>query len=95
MIQFTLFSAISKIDSKGRVSIPVKLRWKLRLTEGSCVKILKRKNSLVLVPFSEEDTLEYGQGSVKVSTRVCETLRPGSILGSGLRKLNRGDKSAR
>lgn len=53
----------------------------MRLLEGSTVKILKRKNSLVLVPCSNEE--EYGQGSVKASTRVCGTLRSGSNPGLG------------
>jgi len=45
-----LFTAISKVDSKGRISIPVRLRAKLGLVEGISVKISCRKNSLVLVP---------------------------------------------
>ena len=81
--------AISKVDSKGRISIPVGLRWKLRLKEGSLVRISKRKNFLVLFPFSERDILKDGQSSVKVGTRVCETLRSGSNPGSGLKNKRR------
>ena len=41
-------SAISKIDSKGRVSIPVGLRYKLRLVEGSAVSLKVKNGELVL-----------------------------------------------
>lgn len=75
-------SAISKVDSKGRISVPIGLRAKVKLVEGSRVKILKRRKSLLIVPCSDEDLLEYGQSSVKASTGVCETPRPRSILGS-------------
>ncbi len=79
--QFTRekFSAISKIDSKGRVSIPICLRVKLKLLEGSRVKFLLLKDRLLIIP-------ENGQSSVKASTEVCETSRPGSIPDSGPKK---------
>ena len=106
MIYFTLLTAISKVDSKGRISIPIRLRAKLNLVEGRFVKITFQDNSLILIPnsdvtcvtnvlaktkggkmFSEKFFSLYkmfrGQSSVKVSTGVCETSRPGSIPGSG------------
>ena len=79
--QFTRekFSATSKVDSKGRVSIPIGLRARLELLEGSRVKFLLLKDKLLILP-------ENGQGSVKASTEVCETSRLGSILNSGPEK---------
>lgn len=77
MIYFTLFSAISKVDSKGRISIPIGLRLKLNLLEGSIVKIALNDKKLIIIP--------NGQSGVRVSTKVCGTLRPGSSLGSGLK----------
>lgn len=71
-------SAVSRVDSKGRVSIPIGLRAKLRLVEGSNVRIVLEKNRLIVSPNSDAN----GQSSVKVSTRVCGALRPGSSLGS-------------
>lgn len=43
-------SAVSRVDSKGRVSIPVGLRYKLRLIEGSAVSFEVRGNKLILIP---------------------------------------------
>ncbi len=81
MVYFTLVSAISKIDSKGRVSIPIGLRAKIGLVEGSRVRIVLDGNKLIVTPDSKN-----GQSSVKVSTRVCGTLRLGSSLGSDPKK---------
>ena len=53
--QFTLVRAISKVDSKGRISIPIGFRWKLKLIEGSAVKIILKKNILIVSPNSGED----------------------------------------
>lgn len=74
-------TAISKIDSKGRISIPIDLRARLNLIEGSTVKIILKDRKLVLIP--------YGQSSVRVRTKACGALRPGSSLGSGLKNKKR------
>ncbi|MBI2543100.1 MAG: AbrB/MazE/SpoVT family DNA-binding domain-containing protein [Candidatus Aenigmarchaeota archaeon] len=47
-------SAISRIDSKGRVSIPVGLRYKLRLMEGSAVSFEVKGKKIVLVPVNAQ-----------------------------------------
>ena len=70
-----MVSAISKVDSKGRVSVPIGLRAKLGLVEGSNVRIFLDKDRLIVIPYSYA---KNGQSSVKVSTRVCGTLRSGS-----------------
>jgi len=86
-----LFTAISKVDKKGRISIPIRLRAKLNLVEGRFVKITFRNNSLILVPDFDITSVKNvsaktnGQSSVKASTRVRETRRPSAILGSGPR----------
>ena len=89
-------SAISTVDSKGRISIPIGLRAKLKLLEGSKVRILKRRKSLVIIPCSDEDVLEYGQISVRVGTnksvKACEAFRAGPSPASGLK---RGDYNER
>ena len=82
VIYFTLFTAISKVDKKGRISIPIRLRAKIGLVEGRFVKITFKNNSLILIP-------ENGRSGVTVSTRVCGTRRPGAILGSGLKNKRR------
>ena len=76
------FSAISKIDSKGRVSIPIGLRARLRLLEGSSVKFLLKDNRLILI-------LDNGHGSVTVSKEVCEASGSGSTPDSGQLLSNR------
>lgn len=76
MIQFTLFSFVSKVDSKGRVSIPIKLRAKLKIIEGCRVKILAKKGRLILIP---EKWPEWCKGS----TGVCGTPGAGSNPASG------------
>jgi AbrB family looped-hinge helix DNA binding protein len=77
-----LFTAISKVDKKGRISIPIGLRAKLGLVEGRFVKITFKNNSLILIP-SEVISMTNGRSGVTASTRVCETRRPGATLGSG------------
>ena len=57
----TLSSLISKIDSKGRITIPIRLRAKLRLVEGSNVEISLKKNKLVVSSCN-------GQRGVKIDT---------------------------
>ena len=64
-------SAVSRVDSKGRVSIPVGLRYKLRLIEGSAVSFEIKGNKLVLIPVN-------GQGGVKTGTEVCGDSSSGS-----------------
>jgi len=49
-----LFNAISRVDKKGRISIPVGLRLKLRLLEGSNVKIVLNKKRLIVTPDSDD-----------------------------------------
>ena len=65
-------SAISRVDSKGIVSIPIGLRYKLRLVEGSEVCFKIRGKTLVLVPDNN------GWSGVKASTEVCGTSSSGS-----------------
>lgn len=84
MIYFTLVSAISKVDSKGRISIPIGLRAKLGLVEGSSVRIILEKNRLIITPNSKN-----GQSSVNDNIRGCEPLVSGSNPDSDPR---RGDK---
>ena len=78
-----MFTAISKVDKKGRISIPISLRAKIGLVEGRFVKITFRNNALILIP-------ENGRSGVTVSTRVCETRRPGATLGSDPRGEKKG-----
>lgn len=77
MSVFTNFSSSTKLDSKGRITIPMRIRAKLNLLEGSKLKLLVEENKILLVPI--------GQGSVKVSTGACEAPSLSSIPGSGLR----------
>ena len=74
---------ISKIDKKGRISIPISLRAKLGWLEGSKVSINLNGDRLIL--------LQDGQNGVKVSIGTCGVSGPGSIPGSGLGK-NRGGR---
>lgn len=53
MIHFISSSFISRIDSKGRISIPIRLRAKLKLVEGSKVRIIENKNRLIIIPESD------------------------------------------
>ena len=62
---------ISRIDSKGRVSIPIGLRYKLRLSEGSEVGFRVKGKSIVLIPVD-------GSSGVKVSTDDCGSSSSGS-----------------
>lgn len=71
-------SAISRIDSKGRVSIPVGLRYKLKLLEGNTVSFELRANKLVLIPVD-------GQSGVR-SMEVCGASSSGSNLDSDPKK---------
>lgn len=52
-----LISAISKIDSKGRISIPIKFRAKLGWIEGNEVRIVLNKNKLI-VTLNDEGTID-------------------------------------
>lgn len=76
------FIAISKVDSKGRITIPIGLRARLRLVEGSEVKIMLNTNRLTIVPFG------YGQSGVRVSTdkgaKACGASDAGSSPASDL-----------
>ena len=72
-------SAISRVDSKGRVSIPVGLRYKLKLIEGSAVSFEVKGKKLFLSPVN-------GQSTVEFSTEVCGTSSSGSIPDSGPKK---------
>lgn len=69
MVHF--ISAIFRVDSKGRVSIPIGLRYKLRLLEGSEVGFQVKDNKIVLIPVD-------GRSGVKVSTEVCGASSSGS-----------------
>jgi len=55
-----LRTTISKVDSKGRITIPIGLRAKLKLLEGSEVRMILNKNKLIVTPNSNK--------------KVCETL---------------------
>lgn len=76
---------ISKIDSKGRISIPIALRLKLKLIEGSSVYCIQKGKKLILIPAN-------GQSGIKASIGDCGSSRLGSIPGSGPK---RGDKNER
>ena len=67
---FTLFSAVSKVDSKGRISIPIGLRAKLRLTEGTRVDIILKKDRLILLPTNGQSGVSVARSSVKAKDRV-------------------------
>ncbi len=77
-------NTISRIDSKGRVSIPVGLRYKLKLIEGSVVSFEIKGKNLVLTPVN-------GQSGVEFSTEVCGASSSGSIPDSD--PMKRGDES--
>ena len=79
MSSFTKFSAISEIDSKGRIYIPRKVRAKLNLIEGSRVGLEVKNGKLLIYPLS------IGRDGVGVSTGVCGTPGPGSNPGPGQR----------
>ena len=73
----------SRIDAKGRVSIPISLRAKLGWLEGSSVEISVRGDELILST--------DGQSGVMASIGDCGSSGPGSNPGFGLGK-NRGDE---
>lgn len=58
MVYFTPVSVISKVDSKGRVSIPIGFRYKLKLVEGSSIYFQLKKNRLILIPVENGDKNE-------------------------------------
>ena len=72
-------SAVSRVDSKGRVSIPIGLRYKLKLFEGSEVSFQVKGNKLVLFPVN-------GRSGVKASTEVCGASSSGSTPDSDPKK---------
>ena len=72
-------SYISRVDSKGRVSIPIGLRYKLRLIEGSEVGFRIKGKTIVLIPVD-------GWSGIKVSTEVCEASSSGSTPDSDPRR---------
>lgn len=72
-----------KLILKGRITIPIRLRAKLRLLEGSKVKLLFENGKLILIP-------DNGHSSVKASTKVCEIRKPTQTSGSDQK---RGDKN--
>jgi len=82
-----LLSTISKVDKKGRISIPIQLRAKLGLLEGRFVKIIFKNGSLILIP---ENFTSDGQSGVKASTRVREARRPSAIPGSDPKVIKNG-----
>jgi AbrB family looped-hinge helix DNA binding protein len=41
---------ISRVDSKGRITIPIGLRARLRLLEGSSVRIIRKGRAIVVLP---------------------------------------------
>ena len=73
---------ISRIDSKGRVSIPIGLRYKLRLAEGSEVGFRVKGKTIVLIPVS-------GSSGVKASTEVCGASSSGSTPDSDPKRVRR------
>ena len=77
-----IFSAVSKVDSKGRVAIPIGLRYRLRLLEGSEVNFKIKGKAIVLIPVN-------GRSGVKVSTEVCGTSSSGSSPDSDPKKVVR------
>ena len=77
-----MFSAISKVDSKGRITIPIGFRAKLRLLEGSDVRIVLKNKKLIIFPYNGQSCVN-GISSKKASTQLCGSCRPGSIPGSG------------
>jgi len=80
----------SKIDSKGRISIPLQLRAKLRLLEGSNVSIFIKNKQIVLTPVKNDQSNVTASIDFD-SAKVCGTSRPSSNLGSCLKKV-RGDR---
>ena len=72
-------SAVSRVDSKGRVSIPVGLRYKLRLIEGSPVSFEIKGKKLFLIPVN-------GQSGVEFGTEICGVSSSGSIPDSDPKK---------
>ncbi len=49
MVQFTSSTVISSVDSKGRISIPIGIRAKLKLLEGSKVRLVPNGRDGVMV----------------------------------------------
>ena len=78
-------SFISKIDSKGRISIPISLRSKLKLLEGSEVVLSVSGSSISVVPLD-------GQDGVADCIGACGASGSGSSPGSGPLKKIRGDE---
>jgi len=52
--------SISRIDRKGRIVIPKKIREKYKLKEGSQLKIIPEDDRIVLKPFKSVADKYYG-----------------------------------
>ena len=78
-------ATISKIDSKGRVSIPMPVRARLKLLEGSEVRLSVRDGCIYILPLD-------GRNSTMASAGDCGSPCPGSSPGSGPLKSLRGGK---
>ncbi|MCD6403217.1 MAG: MraZ N-terminal domain containing protein [Candidatus Aenigmarchaeota archaeon] len=63
MLNSTSLEFIVKVDSKGRISIPIRIRVKLKMLEGSLVKIVEKEGYLLLFPLKKEaEQGDYGEG---------------------------------
>lgn len=82
MVHF--ISSISRVDSKGRVSIPIGLRYKLRLVEGSKVGFQVKDKTIVLIPVDGQIGVKVGTDSV--SAKACGASGAGSTPASDPKK---------
>ena len=58
--------SIAKVDSKGRISIPIALRAKLNLLEGTRVKIVLNKGKLIIIPKNIEQRYERKKKTIGI-----------------------------
>ena len=64
----------TKIDQFGRVLIPKKIRGKLGLSPGTALKIVQRKDEIVLCPVPEMPALVQKGGVLVAQVEPCQDL---------------------
>jgi len=58
-------SVIVRVDSRGRITIPKKLRVKLNIEEGTLLEALHEENKIILKPLKSIAEQYYGKYKIE------------------------------
>ena len=68
---------VRRIDDLGRIVIPREIRHTLEIKEGDAIEIIVEDGNIILIPYSEYDTIVKKLQRMKDNLTVDDINRPG------------------